>query len=738
MLSFKTIGRSVLSQTKRKGYLHTRLLMKVSSPQILVLNQHRTPVLNEQRRHFFRFLVTQRLNKLETIANANPSDPAAQAQFLKKLVEYYPDAVVRRVELGQYAVNEEVVKLYLRALVHAGKIEEASLGSVFNQLKGQGFQGLPLGQATATPLAGVAGEVLGEQPAGLAAPVQEHITKFQEKAAQSGGLYVGKKSVPVESLAAAGGSGRIAAAGEGPMGPLAAGLSSQEPLHVVLAEAGWKSQAWRTARTLTLAFLVVSAIGAILDEQKGGLSSRLLGTSKQITNIVETSDKRFDDVCGVDEAKAELEEIVMYLKNPKKFTRLGGWLPKGMMLVGPPGTGKTLLARAIAGEAGVPFFYCSGSEFEEMYVGVGARRVRDLFELAKKHAPCIIFIDEIDAVGGSRHLKEQQAMKMTLNQLLVEMDGFKQNNGIIVIGATNFPDVLDSALTRPGRFDKHIQVPLPDVGGRKAILEHYCKAIELDPKTDLDILARGTPGMSGAELYNLINQAALKASVDGLQAVDQAALDYAKDKILMGAERESAYISPETARMTAYHEGGHALVALMTEGADPIHKATIMPRGRALGMVQQLPEGDQTSRTRKQMVADLDVCMGGRVAEELVYGESEVTSGASSDIQQATRLAKAMVMYYGMCDEVGPMFHEDPEKISPELKAQIDREIRKLLDESYARAKGLLTKHRGKLDSIAKALIKYETLTGEEVKQVMNGRKLKKQTKEAKQTALKK
>jgi ATP-dependent metalloprotease len=328
-----------------------------------------------------------------------------------------------------------------------------------------------------------------------------------------------------------------------------------------------------------------------------------------------------------------------------------------MLLMGPPGTGKTLLARAIAGEAGVPFFYASGSEFEEMYVGVGARRVRDLFEAAKARTPCIIFIDEIDAIGSTRQLKEQGAMKMTLNQLLVEMDGFEQNNGVIVIGATNFADVLDSALLRPGRFDKHVTVPLPDVAGRKEVLDHYLSTIPVDDDVSVDVLARGTPGMSGAELSNLVNQAALKASLDGEDAVTHAVLEYAKDKILMGAERKSALISPESARLTAYHEGGHALVATKTKGAHPIHKATIMPRGQALGMVMQLPTGDQTSMSRRQMLADLDVCMGGRVAEEVVFGADEVTSGASSDLMQATRLAREMVTKWGMTDGVGPVFH---------------------------------------------------------------------------------
>merc|ERR1712070_1275592 len=437
------------------------------------------------------------------------------------------------------------------------------------------------------------------------------------------------------------------------------------------------------------------------------------------------SDKCFDDIKGAKEAKEELQEIVMYLKDPDRFTRLGGKLPKGMLLMGPPGTGKTLLARAIAGEAGVPFFYSSGSEFKEMYGGVGARRMRDLFEAAKKRSPCIIFIDEIDAVGSSRQLKEQQAMKMTLNQLLVEMDGFEQNQGIIVIGATNYADILDDALTRPGRFDKHVVVPLPDIKGRKQILELYAKKTPLAKDVDLGVLARGTPGMSGAELFNLVNQAALYASVKGETAVNMKAFEYSKDKIMMGAERKTAVISPETARMTAYHEGGHALVALKTAGADPVHKATIMPRGQALGMVMQLPSGDQTSQSRKQMLARLDVCMGGRVAEEMIFGADEVTSGASSDIRQATSLARSMVMQYGMSDEVGVVFHSNNDPSSPEMRATIDKEVQKLLSSSYKRATKLLDENRKDLDLIAKALMDRETLTGSEIQALLAGKRLK-------------
>jgi len=435
----------------------------------------------------------------------------------------------------------------------------------------------------------------------------------------------------------------------------------------------------------------------------------------------EGSDVRFDDVKGVEEAKAELEEIVMYLRDPSKFTRLGGKLPTGLLLTGPPGTGKTLLAKAIAGEADVPFFFSSGSQFEEVYVGVGAKRVRELFEAAKKKAPCIIFIDEIDAVGGSRRLKDQSAMKMTLNELLVQLDGFEENSGIIVIGATNFADSLDNALLRPGRFDKHVVVPLPDIGGRKEILEMYATKTKLSSDVSLETLARGTVGMSGADLYNLINQAAVKASVDGLNSINMAVLEYAKDKILMGTERKTAVISADTARLTAYHEAGHAVVATFTKGANPIHKATIMPRGQSLGMVTQLPQGDQTSQKYKELLAYMDICLGGRIAEELVFGAENITTGASSDIQQATNVARHMITQCGFSDQVGFV---NQEKASGQVKDIIDSEIKRLIDSSYQRAKELLKKYSKEHHLLAETLLQYETLTGEEVRDLLlNGKK---------------
>ena len=384
------------------------------------------------------------------------------------------------------------------------------------------------------------------------------------------------------------------------------------------------------------------------------------------------------------------------------------------------------MAKAIAGEAGVPFFFSSGSQFEEVYVGLGAKRVRELFEAAKKKSPAIIFIDEIDAVGGSRKLKDQSALKMTLNELLVQMDGFDENNGVIVIGATNFAESLDEALLRPGRFDKHVTVPLPDVGGRNAILEMYAKKTKISKDVDLSILARGTVGFSGADLYNLMNQAALKASTDGLNSITMSVFEYAKDKIMMGAERKTAVITPKTAKITAFHEAGHALVAVLSEGASPIHKATIMPRGNALGMVTMLPDGDQTSQSLKEMLAFMDVAMGGRVAEELVFGQENVTSGASSDIMSATRTARAMVTKYGFSDAVGIVYHggnTGEESASGATRAKIDSEVQKLTEASYKRAKELLSKHSKEHHLLAETLLEYETLTGDEVRDIIHRRK---------------
>ncbi len=470
-------------------------------------------------------------------------------------------------------------------------------------------------------------------------------------------------------------------------------------------------------------------------QMQGGKGAMGFGKSKAKLLSEARGKVTFNDVAGIDEAKEEVEEIVEFLRDPRKFRRLGGKIPKGALLIGPTGTGKTLLAKAIAGEASVPFFSISGSDFVEMFVGVGASRVRDMFEQGKKNAPCIIFIDEIDAVGRSRGAGlggGNDEREQTLNQLLVEMDGFETNEGVILIAATNRPDVLDPALIRPGRFDRQVVVPNPDIVGREAILKIHSKKISMGPDVKLRTIARGTPGFSGADLANLCNESALLAARKNKKVVTMEDIEEAKDKVMMGAERRSMVMTEDDKKLTAYHEGGHALVAINEKASDPIHKATIIPRGKALGVVWTLPERDKYSHTREYLEANISKAMGGRVAEELIFGHDKVTSGASSDIQMATKLAKDMVTRFGMSKELGPLTYGENEDevflgrsitrhqhMSEETANKVDIEIKKIVDAGYQRAKKIITEKIDDLHKIAKALLLYETLSGEEIKDLI-------------------
>ncbi|WP_455481821.1 ATP-dependent zinc metalloprotease FtsH [Bartonella sp. B35(2025)] len=485
--------------------------------------------------------------------------------------------------------------------------------------------------------------------------------------------------------------------------------------------------------------IIVGAWIFFMRQMQSG-SRGAMGFGKSKAKLLNEAQGRvtFQDVAGVEEAKQDLQEIVEFLREPQKFQRLGGRIPRGVLLVGPPGTGKTLLARSVAGEANVPFFTISGSDFVEMFVGVGASRVRDMFEQAKKNAPCIIFIDEIDAVGRHRGAGlggGNDEREQTLNQLLVEMDGFEPNESIILIAATNRPDVLDPALLRPGRFDRQVVVPNPDIAGREQILKVHVRNVPLAPNVDLKILARGTPGFSGADLMNLVNEAALMAASRNKRVVTMQEFEDAKDKVMMGAERRSTAMTQEEKELTAYHEAGHAIVALNVPVADPVHKATIVPRGRALGMVMQLPEGDRYSMSYRWMISRLAIMMGGRVAEELKFGKENITSGASSDIEQATKLARAMITRWGFSDLLGNVAYGDnqdevflghsvtrTQNISEETARMIDAEVRKLIDDAYTNATKILKTKKKEWFALAQGLLEYETLTGAEINEVIAGK----------------
>ncbi|KAL8630813.1 hypothetical protein Q9189_003482 [Teloschistes chrysophthalmus] len=650
-----------------------------ATPQQPVSIISRLPLFIQRRTIFGIGSSRNLLAHMEQTANNNPTSATAQNAFYAALVRAnMPAIVVERYQTGRYASNPSCDNTYLRALEAVGRVEGGALA--------QGAQT----QQTPSTLTQAQLQAVGQAIAG-----------------QSRG---GNVSV----------TGKAGAAGTG---------AKDSPLYVVVDESVGAS-IFKWVKFLfyfgligyfSLVFTTIAVESSGILKKVGSLQSTEAQPQDQTT--------RFSDVHGCDEAKEELQEVVQFLKDPSKFSSLGGKLPKGVLLVGPPGTGKTLLARAVAGESGVPFFYMSGSEFDEIYVGVGAKRVRELFNNARAKAPAIIFIDELDAIGAKRNDRDPAYVKQSLNQLLTEMDGFSQDTGVIVIAATNLPQTLDKALTRPGRFDRNIAVPLPDVRGRMKILKNKMEKVQIGTDVDAEKIARGTPGFSGAELENLINQAAVHASRDRKAKVSMLDFDWAKDKILMGAERRSMVIQEKDKLMTAYHEGGHALVALRTKGATPLYKVTIMPRGHTLGVTQFLSEMDKVSQSKAEFLAQIDVSMGGKAAEELVYGAENVSSGASSDISNATSVAHYMVTQCGMSEDLGNMdFATNYNRISSETKRKIESEVRRLIEEGRARATKILNDNRKELDIIAKALMEYEVLSLEEVDKVLKGEKLPKLT----------
>ncbi|KAI0302030.1 ATP-dependent peptidase [Russula brevipes] len=670
--------------------------------------------------------------RIEVDANAHPHDVEKQLGLFQALSEtnIQPgfELIINRWErmaefdpASPLLHSDKAFEYYLQALLKASK--EASINPAVRRRESL---------LAAHPLATPSPPALQAEPSELSStsaqeavsdsvPPQPAVSRSQQIA--SSVLAGATVEPPSSSIPGLGSMGQLSPDMVKLLAALSAGQGgSGNPVHVIIKE---RKGAWipSFARFLVFAgiatFFILTILSVVVEN-----SGLVKAAPRQSEFEPHESSKpvRFSDVHGVDEAKEELKDVVEFLKDPSKFAELGGKLPKGVLLTGEPGTGKTMLARAVAGEAGVPFLFASGSEFDEMFVGVGAKRVRELFATARKKQPAIIFIDELDAVGGKRSARDQQYMKQTLNQLLVEMDGFVQDEGVIVIAATNFPESLDEALIRPGRFDRHIAVPLPDIRGRAQILVHHMKEIVLGPDVDPMVLARGTPGFSGADLQNMVNQAAIQASKEQCKAVALSHLEWAKDRIVMGAERRSSYIDEKVKRLTAYHEGGHALTALYTDGAMPLHKVTCMPRGHALGVTSQLPKDDRLMVSQKEFLADIDVALGGRVAEELIFGPENVTSGASSDLRKATATATRMVKNWGYSEKIGPVYLNDREEnISTSKREEIESEVRRLLQTGQARVFALLRSKQQELHRLALALIEHETLDIEEVKKVIQG-----------------
>ena len=623
-----------------------------------------------QRRTFFGSVSRNLLARLEQTANKNPQSATTQNALYSALLKAnMPEIVVERYQSGRFSSDAACETTYLRAIERMGQSEHAYAASPQHSGSGQQLGNVPM-------------QAIG--PA-VAAHVDGSSHSFARQA-------VGARDTP---------------------------------LYVVVDESR-KSTIFKwfkfVVKYVFIAYISLVVITFLFDFS--GLLKRV-GTTQNMEVRPEAQKTRFSDVHGCEEAKEELQELVEFLKAPDKFSTLGGKLPKGVLLVGPPGTGKTLLARAVAGEAGVPFFYMSGSEFDEVYVGVGAKRVRELFGAARSKAPAIVFIDELDAIGGKRNERDVAFARHTLNQLLTELDGFDQDSGIVIIAATNFPKLLDKALTRPGRFDRHVSVNLPDIRGRLAILQHHMKHIQTSTDVEPTVIARGTPGLSGADLENIVNQAAVRASKIKRKRVTMDDFEWAKDKVLMGSERRSAVIPLKEKEMTAYHEGGHALVAMFSKHAMPLYKATILPRGQALGITFQLPEIDKHSQTKEELLAMIDVCMAGKVAEELVYGPDATTSGATSDLQKATSIAFSMVTLWGMSDEIGNVdFYSNYTRLSSDTKKNIEKEVQRLLKDGRRRAMELLTERRNELELLAKALVENETLSKDEMDKAVRGESL--------------
>ena len=628
--------------------------------------------MSNQRRHFSSTFQPANQNMLahaERTANNNPTSPTAQNAFYSALLRAnMPKIVIERYQTGRYATNTATDAAYLKALQLTGSV----------------------------PAPGTSASEF--------APAMS-----SEKLQAVGKAVAGQKY-----------GGQMVRPG------VKQGTGAKEaPLYVVVEES-WGAMILKWVKTLLwvgLSGYFLLVVLTMVVELTGSFRTRV-GQNNEVQPQHQTV--RFSDVHGCDEAKDELQELVEFLLNPDKFNQLGGKLPKGVLLVGPPGTGKTMLARAVAGEAGVPVFYMSGSEFDELYVGVGAKRVRDLFAQARNKAPAIIFIDELDAVGGKRNARDPAYAKQTLNQLLTELDGFSPSTGVILIAATNYPESLDQALTRPGRFDRHVNVPLPDVRGRIEILKHHMKNVPVAADVDATNLARATSGMSGADLANLVNQAAVHASRLKYKKVNAQNFEWAKDKIMMGAEHKSRMIREKDKVMTAYHEAGHALVNLFTPSSNQLYKMTIIPRGRALGVTHFLPEMDAVSMSYDQFLAQIDVAMGGRAAEELIYGPDKVTSGIQSDVSSATRTAYHLVTQCGYSPKLGNVdLHSDYNRLSSETKQEIEREVRDIVEAARNRADKIVKEKRKELEALKDALIEFETLDAEEIQKILRGEKLK-------------